>query len=221
MILPPHQRGNLTNAQWQRLKPLLLSQKPSVGRPNNDHRTTINGILWVVRTGAAWRDLPERYGAWETVSGRFYRWRRSGWDQILQKLQQQADANGKLNWEVHHVDGSVIRAHQHSAGALMGELDPESLLCEIEQVQQREALGRSKGGFSTKIHLRCDGNGLPITFLLTVGERHETVVFEQLMEQGAVKRTAAGRRRSRLQQWSHSPLLASSRHSLHHSPQRQ
>lgn len=91
------------------------------GRPNNDHRTTINGILWILRTGAPWRDLPERYGAWETVSGRFYRWRRSGiWDQILQTLQQQADANGKLNWEVHHIDGSVIRAHQHSAGAKRG-----------------------------------------------------------------------------------------------------
>ena len=73
MILPPHQRGNLTNTQWQRLKPLLPPQKPTVGRPNNDHRQTINGILWILRTGAPWRDLPERYGAWETVSGRFYR----------------------------------------------------------------------------------------------------------------------------------------------------
>ena len=120
-------------------------------------------MLWILRTGAPWRDLPERYGAWETVSGRFYRWRRSGiWNQILQSLQQQTDADGKLNWDVDHVDGSVIRAHQHAAGALVGELDPESLLSQIEQVQQREALGRSKGGFSTKIHLRCEGNGLPI-----------------------------------------------------------
>ena len=71
------------------------------------------------------------------------------------------------------------------------------MLNKIEQVQQREALGRSKGGFSTKIHLRCDGNGLPITFLLTVGERHETVVFEQLMEQGTVKRPGRGRPRLR------------------------
>jgi transposase len=67
----------------------------------------------------------------------------------------------------------------------------------VEQVQQREALGRSKGGFSTKIHLRCDNNGLPITFLITVGERHETVVFEALMEQGAVKRQGSGRPRIR------------------------
>jgi transposase len=72
-----------------------------------------------------------------------------------------------------------------------------SALSAVEQVQQREALGRSHGGFSTKIHLRCDGNGLPITFLLTVGERHEAVVFEQLMEQGALKRAGAGRPRLR------------------------
>ena len=64
-------------------------------------------------------------------------------------------------------------------------------------MQQREALGWSKGGFSTKIHLRCDGNGLPITFLLTVGERHEVVVFESLMTQGAVKRPGVGRPRLR------------------------
>lgn len=67
----------------------------------------------------------------------------------------------------------------------------------IDQVQQREALGHSKGGFSTKIHLRCDGKGLPITFLLTVRERHETVVFEQLMKQGAVKRSGSSRPRLR------------------------
>ena len=64
-------------------------------------------------------------------------------------------------------------------------------------MQQREALGRSIGGFSSKIHLRCDGNGLPVTFLLTVGERHEAVVFEQLMSQGAVKRPRFGRPRLR------------------------
>lgn len=121
MILPPPSRGDLTNQQWQRLKPLLPAQKPEGGRPSNDHRTIINGILWIVRTGAPWRDLPERYGAWETVSGRFYRWRKSGlWSRILQRLQQQADADGKLDWEVHYVDGSVIRAHQHAAGAKRG-----------------------------------------------------------------------------------------------------
>jgi transposase len=125
MVLPPaqrtHRRGELNDRQWQRLQPLLPSQKPSVGRPNVDHRKVINGILWILRTGAPWRDLPKRYGAWETISGRFYRWRRQGvWQQILASLQQQADAEGKLNWDIHFVDGSVIRAHQHAAGAKRG-----------------------------------------------------------------------------------------------------
>lgn len=78
MILPLIARGGLAEPQWQRLKPLLPAQKPDTGRPSNDHRTVLNGILWVLRTGAPWRDVPERYGAWETVSGRFYYWRKIG-----------------------------------------------------------------------------------------------------------------------------------------------
>lgn len=121
MILPPQGRGDLSHQQWHRLEPLLPAQKPETGRPSNDHRTVINGILWVLRSGAPWRDLPECYGVWQTVSGRFYYWRKLGlWQQILETLQQQADVDGKLNWEIHHVDGSVIRAHQHAAGAKRG-----------------------------------------------------------------------------------------------------
>ena len=68
---------------------------PKGGRPANDHRMTMNGILWILRTGAPWRDLPDRYGAWQTVSGRLYAWRKSGcWQQILEQLHQQADAAG-------------------------------------------------------------------------------------------------------------------------------
>jgi transposase len=114
---------DLTNEQWQRLQPLLPPQKPQTGRPNQDHRTIVNGILWIDRTGAPWRDLPERYGSWSTIASRFYRWRQAGiWQRILETLQQQADAAGQLNWKVHHVDGSVIRAHQHAAGAKGGTL---------------------------------------------------------------------------------------------------
>ena len=121
MILPPQRRGDLTERQWKRLKTLLPAQKPETGRPSNDHRTTINGMLWILRTGAPWRDLPERYGAWETVAGRFYRWFKSGqWQRILQSLHHGADAKGQFDWKVHYVDGSVIRAHQHAAGAKRG-----------------------------------------------------------------------------------------------------
>lgn len=106
MILRPDRRGDLSDQQWPRLKPLLPAQKPDTGRPSNDHRTVINGILWVLRTGAPWRDIPECYGAWQTVSGRFYYWRKIGlWQQILQRLQQLADADGNsigtsISWMV-------------------------------------------------------------------------------------------------------------------------
>lgn len=128
MILPPQRRGDLSNQQWHRLEPLLPAQTPETGRPSNDHRTVINGILWVLRSGARWRDLPECYGAWGTVSGRFYSWRKRGLWQQMETLQQQADIDGKLNWEIHHVVelrsaegvGSVIRAHPHAAGAKRG-----------------------------------------------------------------------------------------------------
>lgn len=116
-------RGELTDQQWQRLQPLLPPPSPRHrgGRPRRDPRTIINGILWVVRTGAPWRDLPERYGPWSTVYGQFYRWQQQGlWNQILMALQQQADAEGQLDWQTHFVDGSVIRAHQHAAGAKRG-----------------------------------------------------------------------------------------------------
>ena len=114
-------RGDLTNTEWARLEPLLPPQKPEVGRPNKDHRTIINGILWINRTGAPWRDLPARYGPKGTVSSRFYRWRAAGlWARVLAALQEQADAEGHVDWSKHYVDATVIRAHQHAAGAKGG-----------------------------------------------------------------------------------------------------
>src|SRR4051812_30124717 len=78
-------RGDLTDEQWQRLEPPLLPpEKPWTGRPNEDHRQILNGILWIDRTGAPWRDLPRHYGPVGTVSSRFYRWREAGiWQRIL------------------------------------------------------------------------------------------------------------------------------------------
>jgi transposase len=111
-------RFDLTDAQWERLQPLLPPEKPKTGRRNHDHRRIVNGILWVHRTGAPGRDLPERYGPVGTVSSRFYRWRHAGiWDQILAAVQAQADARGEVDWDLHFVDATIVRAHQHAAGA--------------------------------------------------------------------------------------------------------
>lgn len=98
---------------------VTLSPQPAkLGRPALDHRRILNGILWLLRTGAPWRDLPLHYGAWQTIASGFYRWRKAGiWDRILRALQQQADAAGLLDWKMHFVDSTVVRAHQHAAGA--------------------------------------------------------------------------------------------------------
>src|SRR5918996_5592095 len=120
-MFPSMDRAELTDAQWERLRPMLPPQKPRSGRPAKDHRIVLEGILWVMRTGAPWRDLPSRFGSWRTVSSRFYRWRSARvWDVILAELQRQADADGRLDWSLHFVDSTVVRAHQHAAGAKSG-----------------------------------------------------------------------------------------------------
>ncbi len=112
-------RHELSEEQWAKLAPLLPPRKRSgAGRPAHDHRPILNGILWILRTGAPWRDLPERYGNWQTVYSRFRRWQRAGvWEQVFAALKREADARGAFDWAVHFVDGTSIRAHQHAAGA--------------------------------------------------------------------------------------------------------
>ena len=116
----PLHRGDLNDAQWQKLRPLLPT-KARTGRPAADHRVIINGILWIHRTGAPWDDLPARYGSRGNVSSRFYRWRYQGiWQEILNRLQQSADAVNQIDRFVHFIDSTIVRAHQHAAGAKRG-----------------------------------------------------------------------------------------------------
>jgi transposase len=105
-------RRDLTNAQWAKLEPLLpVGKKP--GRPPvRTKRQLIDGIRWRTRAGAPWRDVPERYGPWETVYGLFRRWQRDGtWHRIYGQLQARADAEGLTTWDV-SVDSTIARAHQ-------------------------------------------------------------------------------------------------------------
>lgn len=109
-------RGELTDRAWAQIEPLLPVARGRSGRWT-DHRRVINGILWKLRTGAPWRDLPERYGPWQTCYDRFRRWQRDGtWERLLADAQTKNDAVGEVEWVV-SVDASVIRAHQHAAGA--------------------------------------------------------------------------------------------------------
>src|SRR3954466_9349252 len=139
------QRHELSDVEWERLAPLLPPQRPKVGGPNKAHRGVVNGILWKLRTGAPWRDLPERYGPWASVHTRFRRWRLAGvWDRVLAAVQTEADAEGKLDWSVHYMDGTVIRAHQHAAGAKGGTL-------------QRRPSGAAKAGSAQRCISRPRG----------------------------------------------------------------
>jgi transposase len=112
-------RHELTDQAWAVIEPLLAP--PRMGRPVRDRRQVVNGILWKLSTGAAWRDLPERYGPWKTVYERFRRWSADGtWNRLLAHVQQHSDAVGSVDWTVVCIDSTTVRAHQHAAGARKG-----------------------------------------------------------------------------------------------------
>lgn len=107
------QRHELTDQEWGSLAPLIPSA--ATGRPRVDDRRVINGMLYKIRTGVPWRDLPHRYGSWQTVYTRSRRYALSGvFTQALQQIQAQADAAGAIDWLV-QIDSTIVRAHQHAA----------------------------------------------------------------------------------------------------------
>lgn len=113
-------RYELSDRQWARIEPLLphRTHHGKSGHPFNEHRTIVNGILWILHTGAPWRDLPERYGPWETVYSRFNRWRSDGtWTRIVTSLLDELDDKGRIDHDLWCIDGSVIRASRAAAGA--------------------------------------------------------------------------------------------------------
>jgi transposase len=109
--------GDLTDVEWARLEPLLPSMAPQRGGRWRDHRQVINGILWRIDNGAKWHQIPDRYGPYQTCYHRFAQWEADGtWTRVLRRLQSDADAAGDLDWRA-QVDSTVVRAHQHAAGA--------------------------------------------------------------------------------------------------------
>lgn len=104
----------LTDSQWARVEPLMPSSDGQRGRPFRDHRQVIEGIVYRLRTGLAWRDLPESFGPWQTIWKRHKRFSADGtWDKIHARLVAEADAAGAVDWHV-SVDSTINRAHQHA-----------------------------------------------------------------------------------------------------------
>ena len=110
-------RYELSDVQWEAIAPLLPSAAKT-GRPARDARTTLNGVFWKLCSGAAWRDVPERYGPWRTVNDRFCRYRDDGTlDRILRALRLKLDASGQIDYSTWMIDGTTVRASRVASGA--------------------------------------------------------------------------------------------------------
>jgi transposase len=181
-------RHELSDSQYARLGPFLpeLHHQGKAGRPWLPHRTVVNGILWILRTGAPWRDLPERYGKWNTVYTRFKRWRRDGtWTGIFSTLLDERDDRGQLDHDLWCIDGTIVHAARCAGGARRHNrrrprLD-EGSTTQLEEPEDH-ALGYSRGGFTTKIHVLCDSRGTMLGIHATPGQRHESRAFESTMQ---------------------------------------
>jgi transposase len=169
-------RHQVTDEQWDFLEPMVPKSEAKTGRPPADRRLMLDGLLWILRTGAPWRDLAERFGPWQTVYHYFSLWRRDGViNQILLSLQIRMDRKRKIDWDLWAIDGSVARAARCAGGAAKS-----SLLHRDEPADH--ALGRSRGGFTSKFHLVVDSNGLPLTVAVSAGQRHDSKLLEEVMD---------------------------------------
>ena len=191
-------RFDLTDRQWAVLEPLLPKGKKPGRPPKWGKRQLIDGIRWRVRTGAPWRDVPDCYGHWRSVFGLYRRWQRDGtWARILTGLQGQADVLGLITWDV-SVDSTIARAHQHAAGARKRpdlQLEPPGGVGGDEP--DDHALGRSRGGWTTKLHLACEQGRKALSLVLTGGQRGDSPQFATVLGRIRVPRPAGGRPRTR------------------------
>jgi transposase len=159
----------------------------------------INGILFRIRTGVPWRDLPERFGNWKTVYERHRRWSADGtWDRILQAVLVDADAEGRIDWSMVSVDSTSCRAHQHAAGAPRRAPRIPKRRSIPRQHRPDEGLGRSRGGLTCKIHLAGEGGRRPLALLITPGQWGDSPQLIPVLERIQVKRPGGGRPRTRL-----------------------
>ena len=152
-------RYELTDFEWAAIKPFLPNKPRGVPRVND--RRVLNGIFWILRSGAPWRDLPLSFGPRTTCYNRFVRWRRAGlWDRIMNALSAEHDA------AVQMIDTSIVRVHQHGACVARSK---------------RQSIGRSRGGLTSKIHAVVDSSGLPVRLALTPGESHDNRLAAKLL----------------------------------------
>jgi transposase len=154
----------IEESAWERIFAFLLPRNDIRIESEKSVRRFIEGVCYTMRTGCQWRLLPACYGHWRGAHKRFLEWTRKGVRAGLLEILQAGRDEGSVS-----VDGTVIRAHACAAGY-------------VKDGNEGNALGRSKGGFSTKVHIKVDKNGFPIKFMLTPGQRHDVVPAAELLE---------------------------------------
>src|ERR1700758_164268 len=156
-------RYGLRDDQWDRIKELLPGRAGCVGVTAANNRLFVEAVLYRYRAGIPWRDLPERFGDWKIVYQRFNRWAKRGvFERIFKHLASDHDNEYMM------IDATIVRAHQHSAGA--------------RKKNGEQAIGRSRGGLSTKIHALVDALGNPVNLMLTPGQANDLTCAEPLLE---------------------------------------
>ena len=163
-------RYELTDDEWERIKGYFPEREAGQkGRPRNEDRPILNGILWIVRSGAAWRDLPERYGAWSTVYSRFVQWQEEGlFDAILKDLSEETDFQ----------DMSIDKGPSGQCRCKKGAVDSE----------YNQHIGLSRGGKTTKIHAIVDALGNPIHIHLSAGNLHDSTEAQAALSEVPLER---------------------------------
>ncbi|MDP7214631.1 MAG: IS5 family transposase, partial [Rhodospirillales bacterium] len=156
-------RKGLMDEQWDKIKGLVPGKVTDCGVTAHDNRLFVDGVLWIARTGSPWRDLPSGFGKWNSVYIRFSRWAKKGvWENLFKALADDPD------FEYLIIDSTIVRAHQHAAGAKGGP--------------RNQSIGRSRGGLTSKIHIAVDALGNPLRFILTPGQWHDITQAEDLVE---------------------------------------
>src|SRR5690606_22775112 len=155
----------LRDDQWERIKGFVPGGTKGKRGPRTNNRRFLDALLWLARSGGRWRDLPERLGDYRSVKGRYYRWIEMGvLDEMLTVLAREAD----LEWLM--IDSTIVRAHQHAAGA------------PVKRGADAQGLGRSRGGLSTKIHAAGDALGLPVRLIASPGQRNDIAYAHELID---------------------------------------